>query len=295
MLSDRSGRQSDGLPQHAVTRDEVLGWERQLEGRRPEEILGVPPDADWATVRAAFVALARRFHPDAAGAADVELRTRLQNLFIRVTAAYRKLGETRDVNTSSLPREGTAPAVGSQPEGQPGRLPVREPARAPVVRPPQDVESKHRRVAEARQLATQLMAERDTSGAVSALHEVLGLADEAEKRHVRLLLARAYLSGGSWQRYGLALLNEMVRDGEDAEALSLLGALYHREGLLARAEATLRRALAADPAHVEARIQLRAVTETLRKHRARAPDPSKRGILARLLSIGGGQDVRSLQ
>jgi uncharacterized protein HemY len=75
---------------------------------------------------------------------------------------------------------------------------------------------------------------------------------------------------------------------DDADALDTLGLLYHHQGLLARAEATLRRALDSDPGHAEARTHLRAVTAALQKRRApeKACPPERLGLVARLLSIG---------
>jgi uncharacterized protein HemY len=132
------------------------------------------------------------------------------------------------------------------------------------------------------------MAASDSTTAVAALHEVLGLADEAERRRLQRLLARAYVSEPRWRRYAVALLGDMLRESpRDAEAFVLLGALYHREGLMARAEATLRRALEADPENEEARAHLRAVTVALERRRASedAPPRKARSLVSRLLSF----------
>jgi hypothetical protein len=80
----------------------------------------------------------------------------------------------------------------------------------------------------------------------------------------------------------------MLRESpEDAEALALLGALYHREGFLARADAMLRRALGADPGNPEALAHLRAVTIAReRKSAAEVRRPAGRpGVVARLRRI----------
>ena len=104
------------------------------------------------------------------------------------------------------------------------------------------------------------IARHEIEEAVSVLHDVLSQANDGQRRRIRLVLARAYVKDPRWQRYGLGLLNEMLGEKpNDADALATLGVLYHREGLLARAEATLLRALAADPGQVEARLHLRAV------------------------------------
>jgi Flp pilus assembly protein TadD len=143
-------------------------------------------------------------------------------------------------------------------------------------------------VAEAIDAATVLVAGEDAAAAVGALHEVMSLADPAERGRIRRLLARAYVSEPRWRRYGVSLLAEILRESpDDGEALATLGDLYHREGLLARAEATLARAVRSDPGNREARTRLRAVAAALEERRAREEGrpPERRGLVARLLSF----------
>jgi tetratricopeptide (TPR) repeat protein len=255
-------------------RREILAWHAGLSGKSPQQILGVPHGADPEAVRAAFVALVKRFHPDSIDRRDPELRERLQEIFIRVAESYREL-EKRPTPARPAPKPAPPPRP---PDPKP---PEARPA------PPAAAETARARVAEALQTAIARLAEGDTTSAVSALHEVLRLADDGERRRIRILLARAYVSDPRWRRYGASLLEDMVRESpHDAEALATLGAFYHREGLVARAEATLRRALATDPRHVEARAYLRAVTAARRKRDAPEEErgPERRGLVARLLS-----------
>ena len=135
--------------------------------------------------------------------------------------------------------------------------------------PPPDPEERRARVEDALRSAEASIARREIDVAVSELHDVLSQADEGQRRRIRLVLARAYVEDPRWRRYGLGLLSEMLRETpDDADALDTLGLLYHRQGLLARADATLRRALDSDPGHVEARTHLRAVIAALQKRRA---------------------------
>jgi tetratricopeptide (TPR) repeat protein len=271
-------------PPSSDRRREILEWHASLQGKGSAQVLGVLPGADPAAVRAAFVALAKRSHPDSLDCADVDLRALLQAIFIRVSEAYRKLGGDRP---STLSRASIGPT--SHPLTPTLKAPLPPAVSAPrPAPPPLSEEARHGRVAAGLGEATALMAEGDTAAAVDTLHEVLGLADDAERRLIRLLLARAYVSQPQWRRNGVSLLEEMLRvTPHDAEALAILGALYHREGLMARAEAALRRALAADPGNAEARIQLRAVTAALQ--RRRAPEESlpagPRSLVSRLLSF----------
>jgi tetratricopeptide (TPR) repeat protein len=266
----------------SARRREILEWHAGLRGKGPAQVLGLSPDADPAAVKAAFVALAKRFHPDTLHEGEADLHGPLQEVFIRITEAYRDLQARQ---TSRPARPETRP-VAAQPSRAPNTPRPSLPASRPA--PALDPEEKHRRVAEALRQAAALIVAGDTAAAVGTLHEVLGIADGPERRSIRLLLSRAYVSAPQWRRYGVALLGEMLHESpRDADALTTLGALYHGEGLLARAEATLRRALDSDPGHAEARAHLRAVRVALDRRRApeAAAPPEARSLVARLLSL----------
>jgi hypothetical protein len=268
-------------PAASERRQEILELYAGLAGKSHAQVLGVPPGASPATVREAFVALARRLHPDTLPPGDGDLRDQLQAVFIRLNDAYRSFGDDHPAaraakGPSDAPRETTAPLAAPPPK--------------PLVVPPPPPrpEERHARVEEALRSAEDSIARRDLEAAVSVLHDVRSQANGGQQRRIRLLLARAYVKDPRWQRYGLGLVNEMLADNpDDADALATLGVLYHREGLLARAEATLLRALAVDPGQVEARLHLRAV-RAARTDRTpgRRDSPERRGLVARMLSIG---------
>ena len=106
------------------------------------------------------------------------------------------------------------------------------------------------------------------------------------RERVRLVLARAYTKDARYKTYAVRLLREMLQDKpDDAEALVLQASLYRREALLARAESTLRRALASDPGHAEAKAQLRAVSALRQRSVPQLAQPTRTsGLLARLLA-----------
>jgi Flp pilus assembly protein TadD len=127
----------------------------------------------------------------------------------------------------------------------------------------------------------------DAEAAIAALHPVVIRADGRLREQVRLVLARAYTQDARYRTYAVRLLREMLQERPDAaEALVLQASLYHREGLLARAESTLRRALASDPGHAGAKAQLGAVIAA--RQRSGVPQLAKptrkSGLLARLLA-----------
>jgi tetratricopeptide (TPR) repeat protein len=269
-------------PASLARRREILDWHCGLRGKGAAQVLGVPADADAAAVKAAFTALMKRFHPDVLGEADADLRAEIHAIFIRINEAYREM-QTRP---ASPPRRDGARA----PRPPAPREPAAPKVPGPVPRPAPalDPEARHARVTDALAAAKAFLADTDPTAAVGALHEVVGLADDAERERIRRLLARAYVSEPKWRRYGVSLLAEILRESPgDAEVLATLGALYLREGLLARAESTLRRALDADPRNGEARAHLRAATAALADRRARenGRPPERPGLVARLLSF----------
>jgi len=268
-------------PEGSGRRQEILDLYAGLATRSHAQVLGVPPGASPATVREAFVALARRLHPDTLAPGDADLRDQLQSIFIRLNDAYRSLGGDHPAARAAQrspdpPRETAAPTVALRPKPR-----VTPP-------PPPDPEERRARVEEALRSAEASIARREIDEAVSDLHDVLSQADKGQRRRIRLVLARAYVGDPRWRRYGLGLLSEMLREApDDADALDTLGLLYHRQGLLARAESTLRRALDSDPGHAEARTHLREVIAALQERRApeEARPPERRGLVARMLSI----------
>jgi len=140
-------------------------------------------------------------------------------------------------------------------------------------------------VADALRQAQERLDRDDVRGAVGLLHGVLARAGEEAGRRVRLLLARGYMREAGWRRYAVAQLRSLVEERPlDAEALSLLGAAYRAEGLLARAESAFKRAYAADPELREVRTALREIQAEREGTRTGSrPVAPRRGILKRLL------------
>lgn len=268
---------------------ELLDRCERLASGEPAQLLGVGRDADPAAVRAAFLALARRLHPDAGAGALPDERQRMQAAFVRLTEAFQALGGSRgrgpDAAGGQLVPRRPRPAPAPRSALSPAPPPTPEPARPPGASGA-DVADRRERVAQALAGARGFVARGDSEGAVHQLHQVLTLADGEERGQIRLLLARAYLADGRWRRYGIGLLREMTQeDPSNADALTLLGGLYLREGLLARAEATLARALALDPGNAEAREGLRTLRARLGTGRSADVEPAPSlGRLAQLFS-----------
>lgn len=253
------------------------------------EVLGVEPGEDLAGVRAAYRRLARCFHPDAQSGASKSLAAETQAIFIRATEAYRELSRSdpapnrprprRPTPSSPVPRSTQPPPrfrPTAHPRGGASRLldGERRKASAPSV---DDV----------LRAAKETLLKGDAPGAVSLLHGLVARTKDADARRVRRLLARAYTQEPRWRRYAADQLRSLVDEcPEDAEALALLGVLYYREGLLSRAESTLKRALEADPRQPDGCAALLQVQKERRKADTsdQPRDPGRPGLLARLLA-----------
>ena len=66
---------------------------RDLDGFDPHSVLGVKPGTEWDDVRHAYLALAKTYHPDRYGNADLpaEVGTYLSGMLRRINTAYAAL------------------------------------------------------------------------------------------------------------------------------------------------------------------------------------------------------------
>jgi tetratricopeptide (TPR) repeat protein len=287
---------ADPGPEMALTRREILERYAVLAEQGHAQVLGLGRGADPAAVKAAYVRLVRRYHPDRARLAEAELREKLQAIFIRINEAYRALGAGCATGPDLRPLEGRVkePPLGRKRHAADPPAPAPPPAEPTAPRSAgsledavREEERRRKRVEDGLEEAEALLARGDVEGAVGALHGVLVQAKGVSRRRARLLLARAYTSDARWQRYAVQLLREMVQETPgDAEALALQGALFLREGLLARAESTLGRALASDPGNAAACAQMRAVRAARERVTRVSAEPkqAKTRLLARLLA-----------
>jgi tetratricopeptide (TPR) repeat protein len=268
-------------------RNEIVKRHAALARQGHAEVLGLEPHARGPEVKAAYLALARRFHPDRGASLERDLKDKLQAIFIRLNEAYRSLQSAPPTPPRSRLSVGASdrPASAATASHAPARAARDEKA---VAR-----ESVERAIA----LACDQLASGDPEAAITALHDVFLRADGRLRQRVRLLLARAYSSDPRWKTYAVRLLRELLHETPaDAEALVLQAELYRREGLLARAEATLRRALSSDPESVEARALLSVVSRA-RQGGSGPPAEKPRaggGFLARMLARRTG-GMRGMQ
>jgi hypothetical protein len=276
-------------------RAEILERYAALGRQSDRQVLGVGAGADGHAVREAYRRLARRFHPDALDADSRDLVALSQAIFVRVTEAYHALAAERPEPAPVAPRPDLRPIAFDR-RGVPGApRPTARPSAsrpAPAATPRESPPSRSRparvvgavspaappaqpAVDEAIAEARRRLEEGDAREAVGLLHGVLTRCGDEDGRRVRLLLARGYVREPQWRRYAAAQLRSLIAERpDDAEALALLGTVYRREGLLARAESLLKRALAADPRLGETRSALRAVQAERAEGRAARSAPT---------------------
>lgn len=78
------------------TKRRIIRLHRKLRKLAPHELLGVPEDADKATVKRAFGAASKELHPDRYYGKDLgSFRAKLAKIFARVTEVVQELEKAR--------------------------------------------------------------------------------------------------------------------------------------------------------------------------------------------------------
>jgi curved DNA-binding protein CbpA len=221
-------------------RQEILDLHARLSAVSHYDALGVPPHASDAEIKAAFLRLAKRYHPDVHHEpALADLRDALEALFLRVTQAWQVL-------SNPITRRAYDGHAVAEPAGEP---------RTPF--PPDDVLPSP---PELFARAEQCLSDGRVDEAVVLLQQTTELAGGGLRHRARLALARQFLKRPDWVRNAERELQGVIgEDPEHIEAHLLLADLYARQGLGRRAEALLRRVLARKPGHAQAAAALAAL------------------------------------
>jgi tetratricopeptide (TPR) repeat protein len=249
-------------------------WE-SLPDQTDAEALGVPGDADPGSVKAAYLRLVRRFHPDAAGADMADLRDKLQEILTRITEAYQTLGGHRSRVANSMLRTPLPTASSLAPTP---RTTTPPPSVAP---PPVSVRV---RVEEALGRAQALLDDRRPAVAADLLEHHAHQADGEQSEGLHLLLGRAYLEMHAWRRSATHLREAIRLNPGNQEAHLFLGRAYEGAGFVTRAETAYRKVLLLRPGHVQALLRLSGIRPLT------PPGQLHHGIVGRLfgkLRFGG--------
>lgn len=227
----------------------------EIAAQAAHVVLGVAKDASDEAVRAAYLRLARVWHPDrlppslSAQAADCE------RVFRAVTAAYQQMSERRVLQATGS-RSSTCP-----------------PDDEPVVPPLREVDAALARgdLACASALAGALRAAGKEGPAARA---VILWCDAAAGAAPEDAVARAIV----------ALDSLLAGDPECARALYYRGMLHKRLGRPDRAARDFRKVVRLEPRHVEAARELRLHEMRSRGGAAEPPPPSSRRESTKVLS-----------
>jgi len=216
-------------------RQEILDTYASLSAQNHFTVLGVSPTATPAEIKAAFFRLAKRFHP------DVCHDRSLADLQGHIEAIFRRLNEAHE--TLSNPRECAEYRAAFEPPPK-----DTEPPR-PVVESPRPEDLFLR--------AKERFDEGKYWEAVALLGETIPLAQRPLKQQARVLLARAYLKKPDGIKPAEKELIECLKENPgDVDAHFLLGTVYKRVGLAARARTMFRKVLELSPRHRHAQAEL---------------------------------------
>jgi curved DNA-binding protein CbpA len=238
-----------------AVRARILDAHGHVNTRDHFEALGVPRTAGPAEVKAAFLRLAKEFHPDVHHQpALADLRDRLTSVFARITEAYGVLSDpARRVAFESGQRSPEAPRT--------RKVSVKEPPPPAAPPPPADPGLAGQQVEEALAKAEEDFATGQYWEVLQTLHD--GLLSNVSGRmasRARMLRAQCHLKNPEAQKLAEAELKAVVaQDPGFPDAYFLLGTIYRAGGANALATSMFRKVLELKPRHPGAREELSAM------------------------------------
>lgn len=239
------------------------------------EVLGVSGTSQPEQVKAAYVALARKFHPDAVGDHETDaVEQKARAIFLRVSEAYQvlrgtssraryqeKLARFGNPNPGGPPPLAVVPRVDAV--ATPSVAAVPPMAAAPEPPAPEPLRTEHAPLQDVaivlREAEEHLAAGRPWEASV-CLEEVLARAKGPMRQRAHLVLARALAKTPSGARRAETELKAALEEDPGCvEAYLGLGQLYRDKGLAARAEAMIRHVLSLEPRNARALQELAAL------------------------------------
>jgi tetratricopeptide (TPR) repeat protein len=226
-----------------ILRQELLDAHARLAESNHFERLGLDPKATDAEIKAAFLRLAKRYHPDVHhDPALADLRDKIEAVFEALSEAHRVLSDPRARQAYRALIDPTAP---------------------PAPPEPPEIVSQAVQAVDATQLfqtADDKFQEGKYWEAVALLGETVKVAQGRLLQRARVLLARAYLMHPDTEKQAEKELQAVLQDDlEYVDAYFYLGKVYKRGGLTARARGMLNKALELRPHHREALAELDAL------------------------------------
>jgi curved DNA-binding protein CbpA len=221
-------------------RTTVLETHAGLHTRNHFEVLGVLRSASAEEIKAAYLRLVRRFHPDNLHSPGLhDLRDKLDEIFQRISAAHDVLSH---------------PQRRLDYEGFLARATAEEPSAGPKAEAGPPVGWSAERAIED---AEHMLGEGKSWEAVGLLYGALPFAQGRVRQRMRLLRAKVYLKHPGWTRQAEEELRLALQEDESSsEAHYLLGTLFQSAGLVRRAAAHYRSALLLRPDYRDAKLRL---------------------------------------
>lgn len=250
-LGNRAGQTTQ------LMREQILINYKLLDQGDDLALLGVSEEASDSEVKAAYLHLAKKFHPDVQHSPELaDLGGKLETVFVRLGQAYRKLSTSDARAAYAAQRRATLPPrADEEPSTNSAKAPgaTEGPAKQDEQQQPVMPEEVYRKAEDA-------YDEGKYWEAMALLGVAIQASSGALQRKARLLLIRGYLKYPDRVRDAEKELLALIEtDPENAETQYLLGTIYLRSGLKARAASQFRRALEQRPKHAEAREGLEAL------------------------------------
>lgn len=240
-------------PDETSLRRQVLQAFNALKGQTHHAALGVSENASRPEIHAAFVRLAKLYHPDSHHSPELrDLKDKLETLFWRVTEAYRVLFQEPQ-RAAQAPQ--APPPVSAPPPAKP-KVEAPTPAAAPA---PLVSEDEIKRGEELLDRAAESLSAGRALDALSLVHQVLPQTQGRLRRRARVLSAQALLQTEGRRAAEEELKAALNEDRGNFDAHFLLGTIYRAGGASALAAASFRRVLDLKPRHTEALEALAAL------------------------------------
>lgn len=211
--------------------EEIVKFAKEKDKMNFYEILGVKENASEDDIRNAYFEAAKKYHPDKFSSFPefFNYRAKLEDLFATINQAYQILSNKEERRKYDLELKGE-------------------------VKKEFDPKERTRQLF---QEAKNAISGRQFQLAIQKLSEIVYLKQEDWK--VLQLLGKAYLEENKLKEAEQALRKSLTLEEKQAETHSLLGDLYLKAGLKARAIKEYQRSLELNPANIDVKEKLNAL------------------------------------
>lgn len=266
----------------AERRDEIEKKFASLDGASHFDLLEIPRASNDAAVKSAYVAMARRFHPDTQTDPNLaDMADKIEKIFIKINEAFEVLRDPskRGDYEAMLPRSsGFQPPAAEAPSPPPAAEAPAQDSRTST--PPATPVIGGQRVAELLGKAAQHFKKEEYWDTIQTLEPVIPMTEGKVRSKARTLLAKAYAKNPKWvKRAEEEIRNMLSEDPKYADGYYELAKIYKAKGLASRSRSMFKKVLKIQPDHPGALQETGPITP----EPAAKDDPkAKGGFLNRL-------------